>query len=376
MEVRTGKTFTALMAADKYGAKNILFLTVKKAIKDIEKDVKTYGKLNVEVMSIDSAHKAEGDYDLVIIDEAHGIGSFPKPNKRAKAIKTKVGTLPMLLLSGTPNPESYSQLYHQFWISYWSPFKEYTNFYKWAKDYVDVKQKMRQGRPYNDYQNALKAKVSQAVSPYFHTYSQKQANFICEVREHIIKVELHPELKDAIRDLKKFKVIEGGHFDILGDTPVKLMSKIHQMSSGHVISEDGEYIQLDTFKADFIKAHFAGKKLAIFYKYKTELDMIKDVYGDTLTEDITEFRETDKSIALQIRSGSMGVNLSKADCQVFYNIDFSSKDYIQSKARMQTQERLSCDVYFIFANGGIEEDIYESLQKKQDFTSVYFKQYF
>ena len=35
MEVRTGKTLTALATAMKYGAKKILFVTKKKAINDI-----------------------------------------------------------------------------------------------------------------------------------------------------------------------------------------------------------------------------------------------------------------------------------------------------------------------------------------------------
>ena len=235
MEVRVGKTFTALMIAEKYGAKSVLFLTVKKAIKDIQSDIDIFGKLEVELLSIDSAHKATGVYDIVIIDEAHGIGSFPKPNKRAKAIKKIVGKLPIILMSGTPNPESYSQLYHQFWVSYHSPFCEYINFYKWSRVFVNVTQKMRQGRPYNEYHRAKKDLVTKYVAQYFHRFSQKQANFNCEVREHIIKIPLHPELKQAIQELKKFKVVEGAHFDILGDTPVKMMSKIHQMSSGHVI---------------------------------------------------------------------------------------------------------------------------------------------
>ena len=42
-------------------------------------------------------------------------------------------------MSGTPAVESYSQLYHQFYISAFSPFKDYTNFYKWANDFVDKK---------------------------------------------------------------------------------------------------------------------------------------------------------------------------------------------------------------------------------------------
>ena len=38
MEVRTGKTLTSLNTAKLYGAKNVLFLTKKKAISSIEKD--------------------------------------------------------------------------------------------------------------------------------------------------------------------------------------------------------------------------------------------------------------------------------------------------------------------------------------------------
>ena len=41
--VRTGKTLTALQTAENYGAKNVLFLTKKKAIKSIEGDYTTFG---------------------------------------------------------------------------------------------------------------------------------------------------------------------------------------------------------------------------------------------------------------------------------------------------------------------------------------------
>lgn len=365
------------MTAKKYGAKKVIFITVKKAIGDIQSDVDIFRDLDVDIISIDSAHKIEKElYDFAIVDEAHGLAAFPKPNSRAKKLKTKIGHLPIIFMSGTPNPESFSQVYHQLWVSYWSPFKAYQNFYKWAKDYVNIKQKMRQGRPYNDYTDAKDEEIKKILAPYYISFSQKQANFKCEVKEHILKVQLPEDIEQAMRDLKKHKIVAAPDFDILADTPVKLLSKLHQMSSGHVITEQGDYMHLDTFKADFISSHFSGMKIAIFYKYKTELEMLKEVYGDNLTDDIKEFNTTDKNIALQIRSGSMGVNLSAADCQVFYNIDFSSKDYIQAKARLQTQKRASVDVYYVMADKGIEQDIYDILQTKQDYTSYYYKKYF
>ena len=43
MQTRTGKTLTALTAAENYGAKNVLFVTKKKAIDSIVSDYELGG---------------------------------------------------------------------------------------------------------------------------------------------------------------------------------------------------------------------------------------------------------------------------------------------------------------------------------------------
>ncbi len=43
-------------------------------------------------------------------------------------------------MSGTPTPESFSQMYHQVYGCKTNPFSEYKNFYRWADDYVNKKQ--------------------------------------------------------------------------------------------------------------------------------------------------------------------------------------------------------------------------------------------
>ena len=75
--------------------------------------------------------------DLVIVDESHCLGAFPKPSVRTKSIKEIVGSKYCILLSGTPTPESWSQIFHQFWISEYCPFPQ-KSFYAWAKSYVNV----------------------------------------------------------------------------------------------------------------------------------------------------------------------------------------------------------------------------------------------
>lgn len=378
MQVRTGKTFTALAVCDKMAYKKALFVTKKKAIKGIEKDVEEFEKVDVDVISMDSIHKVENpaQYDVIIADEAHEIGgAFPKPSKRAKGLKAIVGKKPLIMLSGTPSPESYSQLFHQFYVSEHTPFGNYRNFYAWAKDFVNIKQRRFPHGVVNDYSEADKDKILGILDKYFISFSQKEANFKCEVEETVLFVDMQPKTMQAIAKLKKDKVLEGKNGVILADTPAKLLSKVHQMSSGTIIPEEDKAVVFDYSKAEYIKEHFKGLRKAIFYKYTAEYQMLKEVFGESLCDDVETFREGRcDNIALQIRAGSTGINLSEADVQIFLNIDFSAKDYIQAKARLQTQKREKVNVYFLFSRGGVEKDIYDILQTKKSYTSRYYKQ--
>jgi hypothetical protein len=152
------------------------------------------------------------------------------------------------------------------------------------------------------------------------------------------------------------------------------MMKLHQMFSGTVKFESGKSTILDLTKAEFIHDNFGDAKVGIFYKFKEELKALKQVYGDQLCTELSTFESTDKSIALQIVSGREGISLRQAEALVYYNIDFSATSYWQSRDRMTTKERLESDVYWVFSEGGIEEDIYKAVSKKKDFTVNHFKQ--
>ena len=117
MEVRIGKTLTSMGIAHFLKAENVLFLTKKKAISSIESDYELLAPdFDITVINYESMHKIpQRGWDFVILDEAHGMGAFPKPSKRAKDVKNLLAQnrARVILLSGTPTPESYSQMYHQ-----------------------------------------------------------------------------------------------------------------------------------------------------------------------------------------------------------------------------------------------------------------------
>src|SRR5690625_1327330 len=378
MEVRTGKTITALSAANKYNAKKVLFITKKKAIKSIEND---YSKLNYfqtfKVTNYEQVHKLKDEYDFIIVDEIHNFGAYPKPSLRTKRLKKICKDKPIIMLTGTPTPESYSQIYHQLWISKFSPFKNYRNFYKWSYDYVIKKKKYVYNREINDYSHAREEKVKEAIKHLFITFTQKQAGFVQEINETLLTVKMNDSTYRLIDKVRKDRVYESIEGDILADTEVKLMQKCHQMFSGTVKTEDGNIIKFDNSKAKFIKHYFKGKKIAIFYKFIAEGEMLRDFFSYN-TDSPEDFNNSDNKVFIgQIRSSREGVNLSTADALVFFNIDFSALSYLQGKERLQSKNRKrDAKVYWIFSKNGIEERIYNTVKNKLDYTLSYFKRDF
>jgi SNF2 family DNA or RNA helicase len=380
MEVRTGKTLTSMGIAKYLMVENVLFITKKKAMSSISDDYSTLSpSYYMQVINYESLHTVmdEKKWDLIICDEAHGMGAFPKPSGRAELVAEVIRKCrPMvILLSGTPTPESYSQMYHQVCAIPNNPFAEFKNFYRFCDKFVNVKQRKINGLFVKDYSGGLET-IIKAMEPYTINYTQQEAGFMSETKEEILEVEMKPMTYAMIKKLKKDLVIEGKEEIILADTPVKLMMKVHQMCSGTIKFESGNSMILDLSKAEFIKEQFEGCKIGIFYKFKEEYNALKQVFGDDLTSELSVFEDTNKNIALQIVSGREGISLKQAEYLVYYNIDFSATSYWQSKDRMTTKERLENQVYWIFAKGGIEHDIYKAVTKKKDYTINHFKQDF
>ena len=376
IQMRVGKSSISLETCRLMGVNKVIFLTKKKAISSVENDYKDFNfdkHFELVVTNNENLHNiTDNDFDVVIMDEAHRLGGFPKTSKIAKDLKKRFSQLPMIFLSGTTNPESFSQLYNQFNVSKFSPFKE-KSFYRWADTYVKVSQRNYGYGMVNDYSNADKDKVNAVLNKYFITMTQKEAGFESNITEHILKVDMNPSTYTLADRLIKDKVIESKSGDIVADSGVKMQNKLHQIYSGTIIFEDKKAKVFDLSKAKFIKEYFKDKKIGIFFKFKAEWLALKEVFGDDLTGDIEEFDNTPKHIALQVLSGREGVSLRNADCLVFYNLDFSATSYFQARERCSHLGRTENNVYWVFSNGGIEEKIYKAVQSKKSYTLSRFK---
>jgi hypothetical protein len=379
MQVRTGKTTTALETCKLFKAKKVLFITKIKAFSSIENDYWDFGYIphfDLTIINKESIHKIEtNDFDVIICDEAHGLfGTYPKPNEFTKIYRKRFFEIPAILLSGTMSPESYSQLFHQFWICKFAPFHHYKNFYSWANEYVNIKLKYLGYAQVKDYSDARKKDFWHLIRYHILTFTQEQANFTTNVKEIILEVEMKPITYKIIDKLHKELVVKSSDDKlILADTGVKLQAKHLQLCSGTIKFECGASRVIDDTKACFIKHKFQGKKIGIFYKFKEELQMLKNVFGNELTTDLNEFNTTDKNIALQFQSGREGISLKNADFLVALNIDFSAVTYFQFKDRMTTLDRKENTLYWIFSKNGIESKVYKAVMNKKSYTNDTFK---
>ena len=278
----------------------------------------------------------------------------------------------LLLLTGTLLPESNSQIFHQLWLSKFSPYKNCGNFYKWHALYGTPKTIFTSYGEAKDYSVVDYDKIKGVVERLKVSFTQEEAGFTTKVKEHVLKVDLKESTIKLMDKLRKDGVVEGVDDVLLAETSVKMMQKLHQLSSGTVILESGKGKVLDTTKVDFIAEHFKGKKLAIFYYYKQEREMVFNKFGDSITDDLSEFNTTDKHIALQQVSGAEGINLSAADVLIFINFGFSNTKFVQSKDRLTTMTRKENDVYYILSSNGIDNRVYKAVTNKKDYITQTF----
>src|SRR6056300_214599 len=113
-EPRSGKTRTALRVVERLGLKRVLVLCPKQAIPGWKKEIDATGVNVSTVVNYEQAKTLDNvQWDLVIVDEAHNLGAFPRMAQRTNQIKRHtMNSTYMLCMSATPCVESPSQLFH------------------------------------------------------------------------------------------------------------------------------------------------------------------------------------------------------------------------------------------------------------------------
>jgi SNF2 family DNA or RNA helicase len=164
------------------------------------------------------------------------------------------------------------------------------------------------------------------------------------------------------------------------------MLRMQQIASGYCVVQDGpaeekRVQELNTSKADALEDLLTDispeASVAVFCVFVHDLDTVAGVAAKAkrsafeLSGRANQLDEWKKHpgavIAVQIRAGAEGVDMTNANHAIYFSLPYSLAQYNQSKARLyrpgQTRPVHFCH---LIAEGTIDEAMYKSLQRKRD----------
>lgn len=366
MEERTGKTLTSILTCEKSSViKNILVITKKKALDGwLDTLAKYKTTKQFTVINYHSLHKLpESKFDLVIIDESHAyLSKYPKPGAIYKDVAKFTKGKPIIYLSATPSAQGYSLLFHQLKLSDWSPWRHYSNFYKWFEVYGIPRTRFIGGKQFKEYNNTKEDLVKRDVEHLFISYSRQELGFKHEPNDVCHFIELEDTTKKLYAKLEVESLVNVEGTDIVADTAMSLLTKLHQIEGGTVKYEDNSWVLGNTEKINYIKSTWGDiEDLVIFYHYKQEERLLKQHFK--------------KAQVLQATSFAEGVDLSMYEHLVVYSMNFSTSQYTQRRARQANKQRdTAIDVHFLLVKGGVSQQVYSTVAvNKCNFVDKYYE---
>lgn len=294
--------------------------------------------------------KVFGSKAMLIIDEST---AFKNPNaKRTKAmLKLSAHFTRRFLLSGTPAPNSITEL--------------------WSQVYV-LDQGVRLGKRYTAFRNIMQAPINKGP---FVTWVDKPDSSVMtygliqdivkhhrfddvmplvpELKHLTVKYELAASHYEDYREFEKQAYLEFGNKSITAVNAGSLANKLLQLASGAVYSGDREWIVFDKGRYELIADLVEQRKhtVVFFHWYHQRMVLEAEFASRNLNyavidgtvksttkraEIITDFQDGKYDvILLQPLSAAHGVTLTQADTVIWASPTYQGDIYNQGVARIK-----------------------------------------
>lgn len=405
MEERTGKTLASILITEMCkNIENVLVLTTKNAIGKADPKpneeggwldtIDKYGPLkSFTVTNYHQAKNVKVKPDLVILDEAHNyISAVPKPSAIWQAVLKLTFGVPIIYSSATPHAQGYHQLYHQFKLSKWSPWKKYDTFYKWFEKYGIPSTIWVSGREVMQYTKSKSDLCENEVQHLFITRTRQELEFEQEPVDKIHYLTLNSDTKALYNELLKERVITipDTDIDLIADSPMKLRTSLHMLEGGVVkLSNCPERIvkSIPTnvpHQAQIKDRETRSYDLYIVLQNDEKCLYIKQNFGDTedlviyynyIAEKLKLEAYFKHARILQATSHAEGIDLSDYETIVIYSQDFKTAKHTQRRARQANKKReKEIIVHFLLVKDAVSEQVYETVNvNKENFVDRVFE---
>ena len=215
------------------------------------------------------------------------------------------------------------------------------------------------------------------------------------------RFDLDPVQRKFYDRLEKDLVVEfeGDTDKRVVSTPMKatLQMKLHQITGGFIRDDDGEISTVGRAKLRALRDLLETQDkvpVVVFYVYTEEGDQImrllermyhrtarihgkikdtKRIKARTNVIDAFQAGEID-ALAIQQRTGGVGVDLFAGSLGVFYSSTHSWIDFEQAKSRLERFGQTKyVDFFYLMARNSVDEDRYDAVTKKSNVNEVTFR---
>ncbi|HOQ47565.1 MAG TPA: SNF2-related protein [Bryobacteraceae bacterium] len=193
--------------------------------------------------------------------------------------------------------------------------------------------------------------------------------------------QLGAEARKVYRSLERDLIAEVQAGEVTAANALVKLLRLQQITGGYIRTDDGHDVQIDAAKMNLLRDVMEDiapdEPVVVFCRFHKDLEAVNRVADETgrrsleLSGRIDELKRWQAGeapvLAVQIDSGGVGVDLTRARYAIYYSLGFSLGSYEQSLARIHRPGQTRPVEYIhLLAEGTVDEKVMAALARRSD----------
>ncbi len=320
-------------------------------------------------------------WDLVVADEVHRCKA---PGGKASRYLARLGKAARfrLGLSGTPMPHSPLDVYGYFrfidaTIFGWS-FNRFRQHFAVMGGY--------QNHQVVGYDNL------EELNRKFYSVAYACGKDVLDLPPEVhitYNCHLGSDARKVYRSLERDLIAEVQSGEVTAANALVKLLRLQQITGGYVRTDDGQEVQIDSAKMnllrDVLEDIAPDEPVVVFCRFHRDLDAVNRVADEAgrrslelsgRIDDLKRWQAGEAPVlAVQIDSGGVGIDLTRARYSIYYSLGFSLGSYEQSLARVHRPGQTRPVEYIhLLAEGTVDEKVMAALARRSDVVNTVLQQ--
>jgi hypothetical protein len=193
--------------------------------------------------------------------------------------------------------------------------------------------------------------------------------------------QLGVEARKVYRSLERDLIAEVQAGEVTAANALVKLLRLQQITGGYIRTDEGRDVQIDSAKMnllrDVLEDIAPDEPVVVFCRFHKDLEAVNRVADETgrrsleLSGRMDELKRWQAGeapvLAVQIDSGGVGVDLTRARYAIYYSLGFSLGSYEQSLARIyRPGQTRPVEYIHLLAEGTVDERVMAALARRAD----------